>query len=209
MEAMSRNTNRRRIIIGDIQGCRGELEELLAEIRFDPTTDELHPVGDLVNRGPDSLGCLRLLRQLGAGGVLGNHDLHLLSRARGDKPEKPRDTLDDVLTAEDRDELLSWLSARPFVRTWSDLYLVHAGLHPDWRDPERMLADEDPVAPGPAATFAVRVRHCDRTGATPPKDDPPPGSPFEPWFHWYRPELHGGRGVAFGHWAQRGLVQLP
>ena len=73
----------RRIFIGDVQGCRAELEDLLREVGFDAAHDELHPVGDLVNRGPDSLGTLRLLRELDAGGVLGNHDLHLLRVAHG------------------------------------------------------------------------------------------------------------------------------
>ena len=61
-------SQKRRIFIGDIQGCREELEELLEAASFDQTTDELHPVGDLVNRGPDSLGTLRLLQSLDAGG---------------------------------------------------------------------------------------------------------------------------------------------
>src|SRR5690349_20017112 len=91
----------RRIFVGDIQGCREELEELLELVRFDPATDALEPVGDLVNRGPDSSGTLRLLRKLGARGVLGNHDLHLLRAARGERPVKPADTFGDVLGAED------------------------------------------------------------------------------------------------------------
>jgi bis(5'-nucleosyl)-tetraphosphatase (symmetrical) len=72
----------RQIFVGDIQGCREELERLLATLKFDPACDTLEPVGDFVNRGPDSLGTLRLLRLLNAGGVLGNHDLHLLAARR-------------------------------------------------------------------------------------------------------------------------------
>ena len=105
----------RRIFIGDIQGCRDELERLLAVLRFDPAKDILEPVGDLVNRGPDSLGTLRLLKSLGAGGVLGNHDLHLLAARRGERQMKPADTLTPVLEAPDCDELLAWLRARPFI----------------------------------------------------------------------------------------------
>src|SRR5262245_62620147 len=87
----------RRIFIGDVQGCRAELETLLQRLRFDPARDELFSVGDLVNRGPDSLGALRLAKELGAKAVLGNHDVHLLQRAAGLRKEKPGDTLEDLL----------------------------------------------------------------------------------------------------------------
>ncbi|MGB0931610.1 MAG: metallophosphoesterase, partial [Chitinophagales bacterium] len=113
----------RRIFIGDIQGCRVELERLLERVNFDPAADQLHPVGDLVNRGPDSLGCLRLLRDLKAGGVLGNHDLHLLQRHAGKRGAKPGDTLDEVLAAPDADELCLWLAKKPFALDFQDILL--------------------------------------------------------------------------------------
>ena len=59
----------RRIFVGDIQGCSDELRRLLDAVNFDAASDELHPVGDFVNRGPDSLGVLRLCKELDAGGV--------------------------------------------------------------------------------------------------------------------------------------------
>ena len=108
----------RRILVGDLQGCREELEDLLEAVRFDPAADAIHPVGDLVNRGPDSLGVLRLLKELGAGGVLGNHDMHLVRTARGERRASPRDRMEAVLAADDRDELLAWLLERPVVRAW-------------------------------------------------------------------------------------------
>ena len=195
---------KRRFFLGDVQGCREELERLLEELRFDPATDELHPVGDLVNRGPDSLGARRLARELGAGGVLGNHDVHLLRTAAGKRGPRPHDTIADVLAAEDREELLSWLAARPFVREWPDLYLVHAGIHPRWSDPRAALDGADPLRPGEAARFALLARHCDPEGRLTDEDDPPP--PFRPWHAFYDPAAHGDRTVVFGHWAAQGLV---
>jgi len=199
----------RRIFIGDVQGCREELERLLERLRFDPSTDVLHPVGDLVNRGPDSLGTLRLLKALDAQAVLGNHDLHLLQVAAGLRRERRRDTLAAVLAAEDREELLAWLAALPFVRRLEDLWLVHAALHPRWTDPVAALAGADPLAPTPAALFAVRARYCDPEGRLPERDDGPPGPPFRPWHELYRPEDHGGRTVVFGHWSVQGLLVRP
>lgn len=195
----------RRIFIGDIQGCREELEALLEGLRYDPAQDELQPVGDLVNRGPDSLGVLRLARSLGMRGVVGNHDLHLLHVALKGRARRPGDTLDDVLAADDRDELLAWLAALPFVRVFPDVILVHAALHPRWKDPLAVLAGENPLAPSPAGTFAVRTRYCDERGNVPERDDRPPGKPYRPWHEFYRPERHGDRTVAFGHWASQGL----
>lgn len=197
----------RRIFVGDVQGCREELERLLELLRFDPAADELHPVGDLVNRGPDSLGVLRLARSLDAGGVLGNHDLHALARAAGRSGPKRRDTLDELLAADEADELFAWLARRPFLRAWPDLYLVHAGLHPLWADPERELAGADPLAPNDAARFAVSVRYCAPDGRRPePEQGEPPPPPFVPWDALYDPARHGGRQVVFGHWSMRGLV---
>jgi len=91
-------------------------------------------VGDLVNRGPDSLGCLRFVKSLGAAAVavLGNHDLHLLCVAAGVEAPRPRDTIERVLDAPDRDELLEWLRARPLMHVDGAFAVVHAGLVPQW-----------------------------------------------------------------------------
>lgn len=197
----------RRVFVGDIQGCREELERLLEAIRFDPHADRLEPVGDLVNRGPDSLGTLRLLRSLGAGGVLGNHDVHLLRLARRRKKARSWHTLDDVLGAPDREALLDWLEKRPFVKAYDDVLLVHAGLNPAWRDPVTRLAGLDPLEPHPDSEFAVTVRYCAPDGRRPASDEPPPPAPYAPWFaHWRGRE---SRTIVFGHWARLGLVNRP
>lgn len=122
--------------VGDVQGCREALERLLERLRFDPARDRLWLTGDLVNRGPDSAGVLRLLRGLGGAvvAVLGNHDLHLLAVARGHQPLRPEDTFCDLLEAPDAAELLDWLRHRPLLHYDADLgaCLVHAGLPPCW-----------------------------------------------------------------------------
>jgi bis(5'-nucleosyl)-tetraphosphatase (symmetrical) len=137
--------------IGDIQGCDDELGELLDRIGFSPDRDRLHFVGDLVNRGPRSLAVLRRVRALGdnAVTVLGNHDLHLLAVALVGEKLRRSDTLDEILTAPDRDALLEWLLQRPLAHhdaLHGDL-LVHAGLVPQWTVPEALqLAQEVELA---------------------------------------------------------------
>jgi bis(5'-nucleosyl)-tetraphosphatase (symmetrical) len=120
--------------IGDLQGCFAPLEELLGKIAFDRARDRLWFVGDLVNRGPDSLACLRFVKGLGASAVtvLGNHDLHLLCVALGVQRARSRDTLDAVLAAPDRDALLDWLRTRPLFHADGSYAMVHAGLLPQW-----------------------------------------------------------------------------
>lgn len=122
--------------IGDIQGCDAELGVLLERLRFKADRDRLWFVGDLVNRGPDSLRALRRIRSLGdaATVVLGNHDLHLLAVGLGKARVRSDDTLEDILHAPDRDALLRWLLERPLMHEDRalNLVLLHAGLAPQW-----------------------------------------------------------------------------
>ena len=122
--------------IGDIQGCHDALRRLLDIVHFDPPRDTVWFVGDLVNRGPQSLPTLRFIVSLGdcAVTVLGNHDLHLLVAASGYTKQYPGDTLKDILDAPDRDELLHWLCQQKLmhVDNRGDYALVHAGLLPQW-----------------------------------------------------------------------------
>jgi len=126
-----------RFAIGDVQGCADELRALLSRIHFSADRDQLWFVGDIVNRGPRSLAALRQVHAMrdNAIVVLGNHDLHLLALAFAERAkEKAGDTLSEILTAPDRDELLEWLLGRPLAHhdaTRGDL-MVHAGLVPEW-----------------------------------------------------------------------------
>jgi bis(5'-nucleosyl)-tetraphosphatase (symmetrical) len=123
-----------RYAIGDIQGCCDELQALLARIGFSSDRDRLWFVGDLVNRGPQSLEALRYVRALGDNAVvvLGNHDLHLLAVACGCHTARRSDTLDEVMGAPDRDALLEWLATRRLAHFEAGDLLVHAGLVPQW-----------------------------------------------------------------------------
>ncbi|SEP34831.1 symmetrical bis(5'-nucleosyl)-tetraphosphatase [Nitrosovibrio sp. Nv6] len=120
--------------IGDLQGCYQEFRELLDLIHFDRAKDRLWLVGDLVNRGPDSLAILRFVRDLDEAAVmvLGNHDLHLLMVAEGCSELHRNDTLQDILDAPDRDELLYWLRQQKLLHVAGNYVMVHAGLLPSW-----------------------------------------------------------------------------
>jgi bis(5'-nucleosyl)-tetraphosphatase (symmetrical) len=132
--------------IGDIQGCFTSLMALLKRVAFDPAHDRLWLVGDLVNRGPDSLHTLRFVRDLGPAAVtvLGNHDLYLLMVAYGAVRSRAKDdTIQAVLDAPDRDALLGWLRTRPLMHVENGFAMVHAGLLPGWSVPQaRALARE-------------------------------------------------------------------
>lgn len=123
--------------IGDVQGCFAALQQLIENIRFDPIRDRLWFVGDLVNRGLDSLSVLRYVKGLGQAAVtvLGNHELHLLAVAAGVLPPHRKDTFHDILTAPDRDELLTWLRQQQLLYQERNFLLLHAGLLPQWTVP--------------------------------------------------------------------------
>ncbi|SDM02175.1 Bis(5'nucleosyl)-tetraphosphatase, ApaH [Franzmannia pantelleriensis] len=126
--------------VGDLQGCHREFVTLLDRLAFDPAVDRLWLAGDLVNRGPGSLDCLREVHALGDAArlVLGNHDLHLLAVARGGARLKPSDTLDAILAAADREPLLDWLQQQPLAVAEGELVMVHAGLLPQWSCPQAL-----------------------------------------------------------------------
>ena len=143
-------------LVGDVQGCCDALARLLDKTGFSASRDHVYVLGDLVNRGPDSLGSLRLLHGLGnaATCLLGNHDLHLLAVAHGARARQPGDTLDAILDAPHRGEWLDWLrcSGRLAVHRYGWL-MVHAGVVPQWdlpttlslaREIEQTLGGPDP-----------------------------------------------------------------
>src|SRR3954447_24058255 len=141
-------------LIGDLQGCCDPLDNLLATIGFSPSRDRIHVLGDLVNRGPQSLPTLQRLHALGdaARCLLGNHDLHLLAVAHGVRKPHRGDTLDAILADPRRDAWLDWLRHRDMAAEACGWLLVHAGVVPQWtaretlahaREIEAMLRSPD------------------------------------------------------------------
>jgi bis(5'-nucleosyl)-tetraphosphatase (symmetrical) len=179
----------RRLFVGDLHGCRGELQSLLEKFGFRPGLDSLFSVGDVVGKGPDVKGTLQLLRDLDASVVAGNHDLSLLRAARS-APETlaPKQAAYLAALGGDLPIWVAWMETWPYYRDLGDILLVHAGLEPGKSDPAEM----DPRVLSEVRTWDGLGRDLNRDG------DPP-------WFEC----IHPTKTVVFGHWAKRGLVDLP
>lgn len=182
----------RTLIVGDVHGCLDELERLLDQAGF-ASGDRLVMVGDLVAKGPDSIGVLRLLRGLGAESVLGNHDASLLRfhRARAAREVAP-EVSDSIrkLARKLRDDDWHWLEALPHAIELPEhrAIVVHGGLVPGVplarQKPDDMLT--------------MRSIRPDGTASKRIEDGVPWGSA------WPGPEH-----VYFGHDAVRGLQRHP
>ncbi|WP_133405839.1 symmetrical bis(5'-nucleosyl)-tetraphosphatase [Parashewanella tropica] len=135
--------------VGDIQGCYHELRLLLDKVAFNPSFDTLWCAGDLVARGPDSLSTLEYLYELedSVKPVLGNHDLHLLALAAGEKKRNPKDKLDALLESSQLPKLIEWVRAQPLMRYLPEhkLVMTHAGIPPQW-DMETLQLQSDKVS---------------------------------------------------------------
>lgn len=181
----------RRFFVGDLHGCRAELEALLDTFGFRPGRDSLFSVGDVVGRGPDVPGTLKALKDRGAGVVRGNHELSLLQAARHDPGgSKGKGYLDAL--GDSADAWVAWVETWPFWLDLGDILLVHGGLEPG----KGRLEDMDPKILTRIRTWDGQGEHLNRPGQDPP---------------WYACiDMAGlGKTVVFGHWAERGLVDLP
>jgi bis(5'-nucleosyl)-tetraphosphatase (symmetrical) len=140
-------------VIGDIQGCWTTFQRLLDRIAFDPQQDRLWSVGDIVNRGPNSLEMLRWMvrTQHAVTAVLGNHELHLLAVAFGASEARDKDTLGPILNAPERDDLIEWVASLPLVHHEETHWMVHAGFLPDWTEEEilRFAKEAEDMLRGP------------------------------------------------------------
>ncbi|ANM32201.1 hypothetical protein ABI59_10775 [Acidobacteria bacterium Mor1] len=201
--------------MGDIHGCAREFDQLLGAIDFQPGRDELWCLGDLINRGPDSLTVLRRWCELDGRAVLGNHDIHGLLAHSGRKPKR-LPTLEGLFAAEDGAALLDRLRRQPLLvflpspGAGPDVWAVHAGVHPGWHDLHQAAAringspeaHDDDWLQHPDTAFATQVRCCAADGERHKHFGPPEACPVGsgPWDSFYRGEAT----VIHGHWGTRG-----
>ena len=122
--------------IGDIQGCYQSFRKLLKKIQFNPLNDRLWIAGDMINRGPDSLATMQFLleHQQQIQCVLGNHDIHFLAVASECRQKNPKDTFDDILNSQLKDDIVAWLTKQPlaYFDSACQTLMVHAGLPFQW-----------------------------------------------------------------------------
>lgn len=207
-----------RWLIGDIQGCVRPLERLLREIRYDAARDELWSLGDLVNRGSESLETLRLWRDVGGRAILGNHDVYALLAFSGRVARKGTDTLDALFDAADALSLMQAMRRSPVLVHLPptgdgvrDVWIVHGGLHPAWSDLRRVASrinaaeHDDDWLESREVKLATTLRCCTAAGKRSrftghPLNCP---APYEPWDAFYT----GASLVVHGHWARRGFYR--
>ncbi|HAO99111.1 MAG TPA: metallophosphoesterase [Fibrobacteres bacterium] len=181
----------RRLFIGDLHGCADELAELMYRFKFIPGSDTLYSVGDIAGKGPKPRETLELLRQFKAGVVLGNHDAFCLRAARTpelERSEAQHHYLSSLGNPEEREMWLEYIASWPLFIETEDLVMVHAGLEPGIAHPSKMKS-----------RILYSIRTWDGKGDDLKSESNPP------WFECVSPE----KTVVFGHWAKRGLIDLP
>ena len=186
---MTAQTGIRRLFEGDLHGSLNELNDLLDLFGFVPGQDTLFSVGDVVGKGPHVLGLLHRLRELKAFVVRGNHDAFLLKAAS--LPESQREPRDKTYLSSlglEETEWLKYISAWPVYLDLPDIILVHGGLEPG----KKSLADMSPKV-------MMKIRTWDGEGKKLYERTDPP------WFECVQTD----KTVVFGHWAERGLIDLP
>lgn len=182
----------RRLIVGDIHGCADELAELLFRFKFMPGYDSLFSVGDIIGKGPKAREALELLRQFGARITLGNHEQHLLNAAALPPAKRTeRHAFYLASLGKERDYWLDQIARWPLFIEEPDLIIVHAGLEPGVAELSKMRPK-----------VLQNIRTWDGTGDNMNRQGEDP-----PWFDCLTPPP--AKTIVFGHWAERGLVDLP
>jgi len=177
----------RTLIIGDVHGCINELKSLVSKLNYDPKTDDMIFVGDLINRGPDSLGVWRYYQELGARSVLGNHELHLIRDDQGIEVHKKWISHFKHQFGDAYPEYLADIKSWPLYIETEDYLVVHGGL----------LPGEHPRNSDPLQLTSIRT-YSPETGLQQSETS-------QPWFDYYDEK----KLVVFGHWAKLCGVKRP
>ncbi|MEY8875626.1 MAG: symmetrical bis(5'-nucleosyl)-tetraphosphatase [Leptothrix sp. (in: b-proteobacteria)] len=150
-------------LIGDLQGCCDAFDRLLAKLDFSPSRDHVYLLGDLVNRGPQSLATLQRLAGLGASAtcLLGNHDLHLLAVSQGVRKLHRGDTVADILASPQREHWLDWLRQQRLAVRAHGWLMVHAGVLPQWSTEQTLAlaAEVEALLAGPDLNAFLQVMY--------------------------------------------------
>ena len=182
--AKSKIDTRSPVVIGDVHGCIDELKALLKKLEYSPSKHRLIFVGDLINKGPDSLSVLKLVRGLDAEVVLGNHEMNFIKQCqRGVKRSEEQKALEKQL-GPNLDQWVEYMSTWPLYIEANDFMVVHGGLVPGLHP-----KDTDP-------NLTVNLRTWDGVGEDINNHN------HKAWFDLYE----GHKLVLFGHWARLGLM---
>lgn len=119
------------ILIGDVHGCSRELQALLDEIG-PAASGPIVFLGDLVNKGPDPVGVLRIIRSLKCISLRGNHDINHLEWREGLAEPLPETVVTrSLMPVEDYDAYLEMVASMPYFHQTADFFAVHGALRPD------------------------------------------------------------------------------
>lgn len=171
---------KRTLYIGDVHGCADELNRIIDSFGFVRGTDTLYQTGDIINKGPDMIGAMKTIQDLGILTVRGNHEEHLIrmmETPQSDWTEKQRKRF-SKLSLEEWNYIHDIVKDWPLWRDTPHGLLVHAGLEPG----KTRLEDMD-------RKVILSIRYWND----------------KPWFE----QISWPKRVIFGHWAKMGFVNLP
>ena len=118
--------NKRTIIIGDTHGCVEEFEELLKTISYNPNNDRVILLGDLIDRGPDSVGMVRKAREMNLECVMGNHEAKFLRWFKSNRKIYDEAKYYSLLSDDD----VNYIAKMPIYIKFDNFIAVHAGFKP-------------------------------------------------------------------------------
>ena len=180
-----------RFFIGDVHGCALEFLELIEKIlERDPKAD-IYSVGDLINKGPDTVGVLEIAKEFNVKPILGNHEAWFLRLVK--KPPSKLREKDEILLGcfkGKEKKWAKWLGTWPYYRDLGDILVVHAGI-----DPRFEILDEM------NRKVITTIRTWDGNGENLNNQGYDP-----PWFDTLE-AMEWKQTIVFGHWAQMGLVK--